>query len=147
MQLAEGSPHRKGIEKSYNKDLTGINGKTVYQKDLRGYKISGTKELTEDKIDGIDINECNVNVEDREEIDKWLLSKYNKLIKNMTEEFNNYDLNKVVHYINDFVNEDLSNWYIRRNRRRFWASELDNSKKSVYKTTSFNSKKTCSQKK
>lgn len=45
-----------GIEKSYNQDLTGIDGKTVYQKDLKGYKISGTKELTEEKTDGIDIH-------------------------------------------------------------------------------------------
>ena len=44
-----------GIEKYYNKELTGTDGKTVYQKDLRGYKIAGTKEITEDKIDGSDI--------------------------------------------------------------------------------------------
>ena len=46
-----------------------------------------------------------------------------------------YDLNKVTKYLVEFVSEDLSNWYIRRNRKRFWASELDNSKKAVYKTT------------
>ena len=45
-----------GIEKSYNKELTGSDGKTIYQKDLKGYKISGTKELTEDKEDGVDIH-------------------------------------------------------------------------------------------
>ena len=45
-----------GIEKSYNKTLTGIDGKKVYQKDLRGYKISGTKEVVEDKQDGVDIH-------------------------------------------------------------------------------------------
>ena len=44
-----------GIEKYYNKELTGVNGKTVYQKDLKGYKIAGTKEVTEDKVDGSDI--------------------------------------------------------------------------------------------
>jgi len=46
-----------------------------------------------------------------------------------------YDLNKACKEINNFLNEDLSNWYIRRNRRRFWASELDDSKKAVYLTT------------
>lgn len=86
-------------------------------------------------IDGIDIDECDVPYEDREEIDKWLLSKYNKLLKNVTESYEKYDLNEVVRYITSFVSEDLSNWYIRRNRNRFWASELDNSKKAVYKTT------------
>ena len=85
--------------------------------------------------DGVDPREFNVEYEELEEIDKWLLSKYNKLIQNMTREMDNYDLNKVVHYLNDFVNEDLSNWYIRRNRRRFWKSDLDISKKGVYQTT------------
>lgn len=86
-------------------------------------------------IDGIDPRDFKVEYENLEEIDKWLLSKYNKLIKNMTNSMDNYDLNKVVHYLNDFVNEDLSNWYIRRNRKRFWGSELDNSKMGVYQTT------------
>ena len=85
--------------------------------------------------DGVDPREFKVDYNDLEEIDKWLLSKYNKLVMNVTNEMDNYDLNKVVHYLNDFVNEDLSNWYIRRNRRRFWGSELDTSKKSVYQTT------------
>lgn len=86
-------------------------------------------------IDGIDIDECDVPYEAREEIDKWLLSKYNKLLMRVTESYEKYDLNEVVRYITSFVSEDLSNWYIRRNRNRFWASELDNSKKAVYKTT------------
>ena len=70
-----------------------------------------------------------------DDIDKWLISKYNSLVKSVTEYMDSYDLNKVVHLIQDFVCDDLSNWYIRRNRRRFWQSELDNSKKAVYKTT------------
>jgi isoleucyl-tRNA synthetase len=86
-------------------------------------------------VDGIDIDECNISYENREEIDKWLLSKYNKLVKNVTDAFDEYDLNKVVRYLTSFVSEDLSNWYIRRNRNRFWGSNLDDSKKSVYKTT------------
>ena len=85
--------------------------------------------------DGIDPREFHVEYKDLEEIDKWLLSKYHKLIQNVTREMDNYDLNKVVHYLNDFVNEDLSNWYIRRNRRRFWKSDLDISKMGVYQTT------------
>ncbi len=85
--------------------------------------------------DGIDINECNIDVNDREEIDKWLLSKYNKLVNDVTNAYDKYDLNEVVKLITTFVSDDLSNWYIRRNRNRFWSSELDNSKKSVYMTT------------
>ena len=85
--------------------------------------------------DGIDIDECNVIYEKREDIDKWLLSKYHKLLKSVTESYDKYDLNEVVKAVTSFVSDDLSNWYIRRNRNRFWSSELDDSKKSVYMTT------------
>lgn len=86
-------------------------------------------------VDNIDTDLCQVKYEDREEIDKWLLSRYNRLVKDVTDAFEEYDLNKVVRFMTSFVSEDLSNWYIRRNRNRFWGSELDNSKKSVYITT------------
>lgn len=85
--------------------------------------------------DSVDPRVFDIKYEDLEEIDKWLLSKYNRLIKNITDSFEEYDLNKVTKYAFTFINEDLSNWYIRRNRRRFWSSELSNSKKAVYKTT------------
>ena len=85
--------------------------------------------------DELDPKDFEISYENLEQIDKWLLSKYNNLIKNVTIEMDKYDLNKAVHLIQDFVCDDLSNWYIRRNRRRFWGSELDNSKKAVYKTT------------
>ena len=86
-----------------------------------------------DKI--TDINTCRVAYKDREDIDKWLLSKYNKLVKVVTDSYDEYDLNKVVKLITDFTSIDLSNWYIRRNRDRFWDSEMTTSKKSVYMTT------------
>ena len=70
-----------------------------------------------------------------EKIDKWLYSRLNTLIKEYSEQMEVFDYNKVVHLISDFVVEDLSNWYIRRNRKRFWMSELTDSKKAVYKTT------------
>ena len=85
--------------------------------------------------DGVDPREYSVDYKDRDEIDRWLLSKYNRLIKNVVNSFNEYDLNKVTKYLSEFVSEDLSNWYIRRNRKRFWGSVLDISKKSVYLTT------------
>lgn len=86
-----------------------------------------------DKI--TDINTYRVEYNDREDIDKWLLSKYNKLIKEVTEAYDEYDLNKVVKLITDFTSIDLSNWYIRRNRDRFWDNLMTTSKKSVYMTT------------
>ena len=85
--------------------------------------------------DKVDPRKFKVEYKDLEDIDKWLLSKYNKLVLEVTTSMDVYDPNKAVKAISNFVNEDLSNWYIRRNRRRFWGSELDNSKKAVYQTT------------
>ena len=85
--------------------------------------------------DGIQVSDFNLDYDKLEEIDKWLLSKYNQLVIDVTREMDCYDLNKAVHYLNGFVNDDLSNWYIRRNRRRFWGSVLDDSKRGVYQTT------------
>ena len=85
--------------------------------------------------DGVDPRTFDVDYKDLEDIDKWLLSKYNSLVKDVTEVMDGYDPNKAVHLIQYFVCEELSNWYIRRNRRRFWGSKLDKSKKAVYKTT------------
>ncbi len=85
--------------------------------------------------DHLEVSDFDVSSEFYEEIDNWLLSKYNKLVSKVTEAYEEYDLNKVVKPITLFVSEDLSNWYIRRNRRRFWKGELDNSKRAVYKVT------------
>lgn len=85
--------------------------------------------------DNINIDDCCIDIKNREEIDKWLLSKYNSLLKVVTEGYEEYDLNKVVRNITNFVSDDLSNWYIRRCRNRFWGSTLDDSKKAVYMTT------------
>ena len=87
------------------------------------------------EADKIDPRDFEVDYEERLEIDKWLLSKYERLVKYVTESYDAYDLNKVTRALTDFVSEDLSNWYIRRNRRRFWSSTFDNDKKAVYKTT------------
>ena len=109
--------------------------KEVYSKFFNPLKNTYSFFQTYANIDKIDITKCNVSYKDREEIDKWLLSKYHKLVKNVTNSYDSYDLNLVVKYITSFVSEDLSNWYIRRNRDRFWASDLNNSKKAVYITT------------
>jgi len=85
--------------------------------------------------DEIDPNEFNIEYDDRTEIDKWILSKYNNLVKNCTADMDIFEYTKVVRNIQEFVIEDLSNWYIRRNRRRFWSTELDDDKKAVYNTT------------
>lgn len=85
--------------------------------------------------DNIDPREFFVPYAERPEIDAWILSKYNRLVKEVREEMEVFDLTKSVKKIQNFVNEDLSNWYIRRNRRRFWGTELTEDKKAVYNTT------------
>ena len=85
--------------------------------------------------DNIDINRAFVDYKKRPELDRWILSKYNRLIDEVTEEMNRYDHMKATRKISEFVVEDLSNWYIRRARRRFWAEEMTEDKKSVYATT------------
>ncbi len=114
-------------------DLEGL--KEVHSKFFNPLRNTYTFFQTYANIDNIDISKCDVAVKDRQLIDKWLISKYNKLVKEVTFEYDRYDLNNVVRLITSFVSEDLSNWYIRRNRDRFWSSKLDNSKKAVYMTT------------
>lgn len=109
--------------------------KDVYSKFISTLKNTYNFFAIYANTDEIDPREFNVEYKDRPEIDKWLLSKYNKLVKNVTNYMENYDLTNTVRSIQEFVGEDLSNWYIRRNRRRFWSSEFDNEKKAVYNTT------------
>ena len=85
--------------------------------------------------DEIDPAAIKVDYDKRPELDRWIISKYNKLIKEVIEDMDRYDHMKSVRKIQDFVTEDLSNWYIRRARRRFWEEEMNEDKKSVYATT------------
>jgi len=85
--------------------------------------------------DKIDPREFFVEYKDRPEIDRWIISRFNSLKKEVEEEWDVFDLTKVVRKIQEFTNEDLSNWYIRRSRRRFWEPELTEDKKAVYNTT------------
>ncbi len=114
-------------------DIEGL--KEVISKFLNTLKNTYTFFSLYANTDNIDPREFEVAYEERPEIDKWILSKLNSLVKNVRHEMDQYDLTKSVRMIQDFINEDLSNWYIRRNRRRFWGSEMDTDKKSVYKTT------------
>ncbi|MEA3424042.1 MAG: class I tRNA ligase family protein, partial [Bacillota bacterium] len=86
-------------------------------------------------IDGIDVEDFHIEPKERPELDQWVLSKLNNLIKAVTADLEEYDLTKAVRKVQEFVSEDLSNWYIRRSRRRFWSTELNQDKKSVYNTT------------
>ena len=109
--------------------------KEIYSKFISTLKSTYNFFALYANTDKLDPREFTVEDDALEEIDLWLLSKYNKLVKYVTESYDEYDLTKVVRSITEFVSEDLSNWYIRRNRKRFWSSTLDSNKKAVYKTT------------
>lgn len=85
--------------------------------------------------DNVDPTSFFVEYKDRPEIDRWLISRFNSLVKYYNEQMEIFEYTSVSKKILDFLVEDFSNWYIRRNRRRFWKSEINNDKKSVYNTT------------
>ena len=70
----------------------------------------------------------------RTEIDLWILSKLNSLVKEVTEAYEAYEPTKAGRAISDFVQDDLSNWYVRLNRKRFWGGEMDADKQAAYET-------------
>ncbi len=109
--------------------------KDVYSKFISTLKNTYNFFSLYANTDNIDPRDFKVDYQALPEIDKWLLSKYNKLVMNVTEYMDSYDLTNTIRSIQEFVLEDLSNWYIRRNRRRFWSSELDIEKRAVYQTT------------
>ncbi len=114
-------------------DETGL--KEIYSKYISTFKNAYSFFEMYANADHIDPRVYHIEESKRELIDRWLLSKLNRLIKNVTMAYEEYDLNKVARLIVPFLNDDLSNWYIRSNRRRFWDSQLSESKKAVYLTT------------
>ena len=85
--------------------------------------------------DDLDVAKLELAYDKRPELDRWILSRYNKLVKEVREHMDSYDHMKTVRALTDFVSEDFSNWYIRRARRRFYGSEMTEDKMSVYATT------------
>ena len=71
---------------------------------------------------------------DFSEIDRWILSKLNSLVKEVTEAYEAYEPTKAGRAISDFVQDDLSNWYVRLNRKRFWGGSMDADKQAAYET-------------
>ena len=74
------------------------------------------------------------NLAERPEIDRWIISKANSLIINVCKQLNDYDPTRAGRLIDNFVNDDLSNWYVRLNRKRFWGKEMDSDKLNAYQT-------------
>jgi isoleucyl-tRNA synthetase len=85
-------------------------------------------------IDNFIYSEIEIPVRERPEIDRWIISLLNSLVKEVGKSYEDYDLTRAGRSIQDFVTENLSNWYVRLNRRRYWGGENDKDKLAAYQT-------------
>jgi isoleucyl-tRNA synthetase len=85
-------------------------------------------------VDEFDASEPGIPTNERQEIDQWILSELNSLVKNYSQSMEGYDVTKAARAVSDFTMDQLSNWYVRRNRRRFWKSEKGRDKSAAYQT-------------
>jgi isoleucyl-tRNA synthetase len=85
-------------------------------------------------IDDFNFSEEAIPYEERPEIDRWIIAKLSSVIEDYENYMNNYDVTKAARLVSDFTIDELSNWYVRRSRRRFWKSEVNKSKTSAYQT-------------
>jgi isoleucyl-tRNA synthetase len=85
-------------------------------------------------IDKFRYSEKDIPVNERPEIDRWIISLLNSLIREVEKCYNDYDLTRAGRAIQDFVTENLSNWYVRLNRKRYWGGEYDKDKLAAYQT-------------
>ncbi len=85
-------------------------------------------------IDGFDYSEADLALEERPELDRWILSSLHSLIKDTNAAFADYEPTRAARLIQEFVDEQMSNWYVRLSRRRFWKGDMSPDKRSAYQT-------------
>jgi isoleucyl-tRNA synthetase len=85
-------------------------------------------------IDKVDFSEEQIPYEKRPEVDRWIISKLNSLVQEYESLMDNYDVTKAARSVQEFVIDELSNWYVRRSRRRFWKADVNENKISAYQT-------------
>jgi isoleucyl-tRNA synthetase len=85
-------------------------------------------------VDGYSASETLIPIAERPEIDRWIISRLHTLIKSYTAAMDEYDLTRACRLLQEFMIEEVSNWYVRRNRRRFWKGEYDADKRAAYQT-------------
>jgi isoleucyl-tRNA synthetase len=85
-------------------------------------------------VDGFTFTAEEVPVKERPEIDRWIISLLHSLVKDVKEQYENYEPTRAARLIQDFVTENLSNWYVRLNRKRYWGGEFDTDKRAAYQT-------------
>ncbi len=113
-----------------------VDGISEVQRQLFGtlYNTYGFYALYAN-VDNFLIDEKDiVPVKDRQELDRWILSKLHSLIKDVTELYETFEPHRAARLIEEFVDEHLSNWYVRLSRRRFWKGEMSTDKKAAYET-------------
>jgi isoleucyl-tRNA synthetase len=113
-------------------DAEGLNDmkKRFFRPLLETYKFF----MLYANIDGFDPKEKEIPVSDRTELDRWILSRLQSTVEDVTEHLEKYDTTKAGKVIQEFVDQDLSNWYIRLSRRRFWKGERGTDKSAAYQT-------------
>jgi len=85
-------------------------------------------------VDNFRYAENDIPVNERPEIDRWIISLLNSLVKEVGKSYEDYDLTRSGRAIQDFVTENLSNWYVRLNRKRYWGGDYDKDKLAAYQT-------------
>lgn len=85
-------------------------------------------------LDGYSAADAIVPIDKRAEIDQWIISRLNTVVRDHMAAMDEYDLTRACRLVQEFVIEDVSNWYVRRNRRRFWKGEYDEDKRAAYQT-------------
>jgi len=118
-----------GEPKRFSIDLVGQAFRTFWLTLWNTYSFF----VTYANIDGFDPTKADVPVEKRSRLDRWVLSELNALVREVTEAYEAYDVPGATRPIEQFV-DNLSNWYLRRSRRRFWKSESDDDKQAAYLT-------------
>ncbi|KYG83781.1 isoleucine--tRNA ligase [Roseivirga echinicomitans] len=85
-------------------------------------------------LDGFTFEDAEIPLNERPESDRWILSRLNSLIKEVDQSYNDYEPTRASRAIMDFVTDEVSNWYVRLNRKRFWKGDYDQGKKAAYQT-------------
>ncbi len=113
-----------------------VDGISEVQRQLFGtlYNTYGFYALYAN-VDGFTVDESKkIALQDRQELDRWILSKLNSLIKDVTEQYEAFEPHRAARSIEEFVDEHLSTWYVRLSRRRFWKGEMSADKQAAYET-------------
>jgi isoleucyl-tRNA synthetase len=113
-----------------------IEGISEVQRQLFGtlYNTYGFYALYANVDNFLVVEKDIVPVKERQELDRWILSKLHSLVKNVTAHYENFEPHRAAREIEEFVDEHLSNWYVRLSRRRFWKGEMSTDKKAAYET-------------